>query len=376
MRTLSIVAILEKIKIAIEYTLTPRMKYCILLVLSFCFFGSIDAQDPRFSQFNASPLSINPALTGVFDGKVRATTNYRDQWASVLGSTPFRTMALGVDYKYELNKGDFFGIGFSMLRDEVGVAKLNQTKGHLSASFIKQLSEGGFKSTAHHLGVGVQVGGGQNSLDWGQLWFSRQFDPSTESVNTNLPNGEINQGTSDFYLDINAGLIWYAIFDGGKSIYAGGSYNHINSPVISFLDDQEETLYAKWIGQIGGEFPINNQLAFMPSVLSMGQGPSLETVAGAAIRYDNRDQGEVALRLGAYVRAANKLDSGMLMDAFIVAANFEVSGFNVGLSYDINVSSLNLATQSRGAFEITLAYIHQPLTASGPSRRRIKNPTF
>lgn len=352
------------------------MKYFFVLIISTCFIGTVDSQDPRFSQFNASPLSINPALTGVFDGTIRVTSNYRDQWASVLGSAPFRTMALGVEYKYALNEGDFFGFGFSMLRDEVGVAQLNQTKGHLSASFIKQLSEGGFKSTAHHLGIGVQVGGGQNSLDWSQLWFSRQFDPSTESVNTNLPSGEISQESSDFYLDVNAGLLWYAILNGGKSIYAGGSLSHINSPVISFLDDQEEVLYSKWIGQIGGELPLNNQLAFLPSVIAMGQGPSFETVVGAAIRYDNRDQGEVALRLGTFVRAANKLDAGMLLDAFIVAANFEVSGFNVGLSYDINVSSLNLATQSRGAFEITLAYINQPSTNNRQSRRGIKNPTF
>ena len=35
-----------------------------------------NAQDPNFSQFFASPLTLNPAMTGLFDGTFRVAGNY------------------------------------------------------------------------------------------------------------------------------------------------------------------------------------------------------------------------------------------------------------------------------------------------------------
>ena len=43
---------------------------------------SVKAQDPHFSQFFASPLTLNPAFTGKFDGSWRLAANHRDQWHS------------------------------------------------------------------------------------------------------------------------------------------------------------------------------------------------------------------------------------------------------------------------------------------------------
>jgi len=351
------------------------MKRLLLAFVFLTIYIHVNGQDPRFSQFNASPLVINPAMTGVYDGTFRITSSYRDQWSSILGSVPFKTFSVGAEYKVNVNQNDFFGVGVSFLNDEVGVASLKQTKGHLSASYVKQLSGGGYNSTSHHVGIGAQIGGGQNSLDWGQLWFSRQFDPTTQKVDTdNISSGETIENNSGVYLDLNAGVLWYAIM-GDHSVYAGGAMHHINSPVISFFEDESQQLYSRYIGQLGGQIMMNRSLDLMPSVLYMQQGPSTEMVIGSAVRYDGGDSNEIALRLGAYVRAANKLDSGMLLDALIIAANFEVSGINVGISYDINVSSLNLATNSRGAAEITIAYIN-PGETSRRRRRNMINPRF
>ena len=50
----------------------------VLLLIGFP--GVINAQDPSFSQFFASPLNINPALTANINSKWRLVTNFRDQW--------------------------------------------------------------------------------------------------------------------------------------------------------------------------------------------------------------------------------------------------------------------------------------------------------
>ena len=55
-----------------------------LTALSFLLLtGALQAQDPHFSQFFASPLTLNPAFTGKFDGVWRLAANHRDQWPSI-----------------------------------------------------------------------------------------------------------------------------------------------------------------------------------------------------------------------------------------------------------------------------------------------------
>ena len=72
----------------------------------------MSAQDPNFSQFFASPLTLNPALTGKFDGSFRVAGNYRNQWPTI--NTAFRTATASFDIAILQNKlpyNDQFGVG-------------------------------------------------------------------------------------------------------------------------------------------------------------------------------------------------------------------------------------------------------------------------
>ena len=62
----------------------------------------IKAQDPNFSQFFASPLTLNPALTGKFDGAVRVAGNYRNQWPTI--ENAYVTKTVSVDFGLLKNK--------------------------------------------------------------------------------------------------------------------------------------------------------------------------------------------------------------------------------------------------------------------------------
>ena len=55
--------------------------------------GVSTAQDPNFSQFFASPLTLNPALTGKFDGVYRVAGNYRDQWPTINNAFVTKTVS-------------------------------------------------------------------------------------------------------------------------------------------------------------------------------------------------------------------------------------------------------------------------------------------
>ena len=65
------------------------LKHTKLLLLLGLAAGSVYGQDPSFSQFFASPLNINPALTGTINGKWRIISNFRDEW--VTPASPYTT---------------------------------------------------------------------------------------------------------------------------------------------------------------------------------------------------------------------------------------------------------------------------------------------
>jgi len=337
----------------------------ILVVIASFFITESYAQDPRFSQFYASPLQLNPAMTGVFAGQWRATINYRDQWASILNNNPFRTMAASFDMRYNVLKRDYVAFGVSVLGDQSGVSNFRQTRGNISASYLKQVGGSGYGPGSQYLVAGTQVGLGQNSFDYTNLWFSEQFDNESEILNTNNSNGENAYDATAVFLDINAGLLWYAVIDDNTSVYAGGAINHVNAPNITLLDGQNEVLYMRWVGHAGGEIPLSSELSLLPAFAVMGQGPSLSASAGANIRYTNNDWNEIAIRMGLWTHISNKFETGFHTDAITFAAILELDRWNLGFSYDINASSLTSATNSRGAYELSLIYTQ-------PENRRVR----
>ena len=45
--------------------------------------GASKAQDVHFTQYFTSPLTLNPAMTGLVPDDIRAAANYRTQWTAV-----------------------------------------------------------------------------------------------------------------------------------------------------------------------------------------------------------------------------------------------------------------------------------------------------
>ncbi|MCC6410801.1 MAG: PorP/SprF family type IX secretion system membrane protein [Saprospiraceae bacterium] len=347
-----------------------KITLCLLVALS-ALLPDLRAQDPRFSQYYASPWNLNPALTGVFNGKWRATANYRDQWGSIVAPVPFRTYSAAFDARFNTVRNDYASFGVGAMHDEAGTSRFEQNRMHLGGAYLKQLA-GGRNKADHFLSFGAQAGFGQNSIDWNSLWFSRQFDPTTETPNTGASNGEPTQGDdTNVFFDFNAGLLWYMVFNNDGYFYAGGAMHHINQPSITLTDNDAETMYSRWTGHAGGLFPVTHNFGLQPGVLIMRQGPAFETNVGMNIRYSNNDLNELALRFGTWARLGNKLDKGTQMDAIVLVSMLEFDRWMLGLSYDVTVSALTQANNSRGAFEVSLTYFHPE-----QKRSRVKCPNF
>jgi type IX secretion system PorP/SprF family membrane protein len=331
-----------------------------IVVLFFvcCSVAQLKAQDPRFSQFYASPYNLSPAMTGVFNGQYRVAMNYRDQWSSILSPVPFRTYSVSGEYRRHIGRYDYWSVGVGAMHDEAGTARFQQNKFHVSGAYLKQLA-GGRNRNSHYVSAGAQAGMGQNSIDWSRLWFSRQFDSGTEEPDFSAGTGEnFGAGNSPLYVDFNAGILWYMTMKDGGFFYAGAAAHHLNQPNIALLENANEQLYTRWSGHAGGQIPLNDNFSLLPGVQFMSQGKSMETDLGMNIRFSNNDRNELAMRFGTWARLGNRLDQGIHTDAITVVTMLELDRWMLGLSYDLTVSKLRLANNARGAFEVSLIYIH------------------
>jgi len=310
----------------------------------------VKAQDPHFSQFFASPLTLNPAFTGKFSGTWRLAANHRDQWPSI--PKAYVTTSASLDFpilKSKIPEKDVFGVGLSGLTDASanGILKLNY--GSVSMSYHKALDENGYST----IGAGFQATYSSLSLDKNKLTFS---DMLTQNGFTG-PTSEIISGDNQSYFDVNAGLLYSGSTNGENNFYLGASMYHINRPKVGF-QDKNWYLSGRISAHAGGSFPVSDVITVHASAIYQVQNKASETTLGAAIAA-NLSQDPLkpsAIYIGSWIR---------LNDAIVPYVGIEFGGLRIGASYDFNISNLKAATASRGGSEFSIIFIKRPVDYQG-----------
>ena len=90
------------------------------------------SQDIHFSQFNLSPLNLNPAMTGAFQGDYRFAGNHRNQWSSV--TVPYTTYAFSAEKNNCLTPP--LSLGFQINQDRAGDSRFNTFQIKIYSTFI------------------------------------------------------------------------------------------------------------------------------------------------------------------------------------------------------------------------------------------------
>ena len=324
------------------------MRKLVLFICTLLLVILVKAQDPHFSQFFASPLTLNPAFTGKFDGTWRVAANHRDQWPSI--PKAYVTSSASVDFailKDRIPAGDVFGIGFSGLSDQSADAALKLNYGSLSMSYHKALDEDGFNT----IGAGFQATYTSAILDFSKLTFEDQL---SQNGFTNPTAENLSNGNSQNYFDVNAGILYSGSTNGINNYYAGASVYHINKPSLSFID-KTWNLSSRITVHGGGSFSVGDNLSLSTSAIFQFQNKTTETVIGGALSTNvNSDLlNPTSVFAGSWIRFG---------DAIIPYIGIEISGLRIGASYDINTSKLKAATASRGGSEFSLIYIKKPST--------------
>ena len=262
-----------------------NIKRIIAIALLLISFSNLNAQDIHFSQFYNSPLTLNPANTGVFPGGMRFIANYKDQWGKV--TTPFKTYGFSYDagiFRQKWTNG-YMGAGISLFNDKAGDSKMGLTQLNLSISCLRKLNK------ANSLAAGIQGGIAQrsvstSSLEWGNQYNGLYYD-------SNLSSNEQSITQSFIYQDYSAGILWnytkseiYTTANNHLTSNLGISLLHINKPHQTFLGESDQ-LYRKFVVHGGLNVGIkNSNMSFVPSFLTVFQGKSKEITLGTLVKYN------------------------------------------------------------------------------------------
>jgi type IX secretion system PorP/SprF family membrane protein len=324
--------------------------------------GSLISQDIHFSQYNASPLNLNPALTGFYNDDYRVTLNYRGQWGSF--TTPYRTM--GGAFEYSPLKGkikyDNFCAGLMVYNDVAGDARYGSNAITLSSAFRKQLGS----VITHTLSLGIQIGMLQQRIQFKDLQFDNQFNGI--EYDENIPPNELLNKTSNFVPDLATGLLWQVISKESFNFYAGAAYYHILQPKITLLDASNYRLPSRIVGHAGAYIYLNRLMNLLPSAAYMKQAGAWQVNAGTYLQFilDDWNDKHTAFAIGVWGRVASPV-----MDAIIAGARLDFQGFILAFSYDFNTSRLSNVSNVRGAYELSLIYTGH---FTSKSKRRFSIP--
>ena len=305
-------------------------------------YSEIYGQDIHFSQFYNSPLSVTPAFTGCFTGDWRLSNNYRTQWSSI--GIPYNTISVGYDRKFKLSYQDFGG-GIYIVNDNSGYANLTVNKIYLSGVYHKLIG----KNEIH---LGIQPGYVLSNFGKDGLTFPDQYDPWIGEFNDQLPSGENNLNDKLSYFDINIGGAWNGEIGKLKPV-AAISVFHINNPKQSFMGENNH-LPLRMVLYGSGIYPLNGKWNLLPHLLYMLHKNANEFLLGSNAEMKFKDN---SLKINSIYGGLLYRDGfNLKMDAVIGIVGLKFNNFDIGFSYDFNISHLKVATNTKGALEFSLIY--------------------
>lgn len=326
--------------------------------------AAIQAQDQHFTQFYAAPLTVNPGLTGAFNGKYRLGIIYRDQWRKVL-DFPNVSYAASVDMRFAAPSRrprnlDGIGAGMVFYSDKFSGLGFSTNQISVSGAYHKALSSEGDQ----YLTLGAQIGIAQRNINYENVTFGDQFDGTNGYNNPtaeNLPENNFSFG------DLSVGINYTLAPERRTALFVGAAIHHITEPQVSFFydPDQEDPalngdnkLLRKYTAHLTLRIPLSESVQLLPRTLFYAQGPHMALNAGANFRFLLNDINGIALHLGASIRPVKNADNSLEPEAAILMTGLELNNFLVGFSYDANINDFDgMMGNRRNAFEISIAFL-------------------
>jgi type IX secretion system PorP/SprF family membrane protein len=327
------------------------MRFFKHLLLIVGLFASVQAnaqKDIIFSQYQMSPLTLNPALAGAYEGTYRVGAMRRNQW-DVIDPTFGTTLAFVDAPLIMVGKRNWIGAGVMYYKDKAGDKQfagestkgggITQSQTSLSAAFHYALD----KKYKNIFTFGLKIGGSGITYDNNGETFT-QLSGGAKLTDVKKKN----------FVDFGAGVMLKSKIDKKSTFSAGLSIDHINKPNISLISTTSRVpLNALTTVHLDYSRDLNKKLSLMPSLLyrqvSGSKDLTLQALFGYKLDPTKRPdlilKGGVGYRTGVGSNNYNNLE-------ILLGADYKT--FRFSFAYDLPRADLKIPVNS--SMELGLHY--------------------
>lgn len=279
-------------------------------------------QDAQFSHNMFNHMGVNPGYAGI-DGMICASAIARTQWMGFEDSegnkgSP-RTMLFSLTTPVKLLRG---GVGLSILKDKLGF------EDNIALKFGYSYHLYGLGPGV--LGIGLQVGFLNKSIDFSKFRYIDDNDPLLSSSNvekdmiTDMMFGLFYDVPNKFYAGISTTQLIESKFDVGNSLAT-------------------PTLARHYYLEAGYQYTLNNpDFELLPSTLIKSDFASTQFDINCLMRYKSMAYAGLSYRN---------------QDAIVILLGYyPMKGLVGGIAYDITTSALGSNGRSSGTFEAMVKY--------------------
>lgn len=295
-----------------------------LLVIGFAWgflLPQSQAQDAYFSQFYANPIYLNSALAGA-EGNPRLVFIHRQQWNAL---NAYNSSV----FSFDTPLGKSSGLAVHAMNDTQLDGVINNAAVGTTLSHRIQLKRGAV------LGGGLSLAYRQKSFNWNQLVFEDQLRPGS---NTIYPTAERIGESKTVMYDVGVGMMYAS-----EKLMAGFNISHINQPEERFSPESDARLPRRYTMHVAYSFQnlgANRSFNITPSIVYEKQANlSYLNVGG----FWNND----FLTLGTYYR---------VNQAMVFTVGMAIKQFNIGYSYDYNLSAGHSSFGSTNEFSLSYRF--------------------
>ena len=316
----------------------------ILLFLFIAICRLVKSQDIHFSDYNSSPVNLNPSTTAHFIGNYRYTLNYRWQYGTI--TVPYQTFSASTEIKLDADKRKMppLGTGFLFNYDFTGDSKYTSYQIGIPLAYHHKYNSGKSRFSMGFMPCFVV-----NQIDADKLKFPDQFVYSV--YNQSIPTKDIIPGRSKFFISMVVALNHTLIFSNKGVWNIGISLANVNKPTVSFYKNKDSKLNRRFSYMTKYDHPITTDFHVEPQILTQTQGSYKEYVFGLRIIHYIDNYTIPMIKYGLSFRSREN-------DALIFHLGFNYKGYLVGLNYDMNLSDLSEVSNGVGAFEVSLQYVY------------------
>jgi type IX secretion system PorP/SprF family membrane protein len=291
--------------------------------------------------YDMSPLNLNPALSGHFDGNYRFNGNHRLQWRSV--TVPYSTFALSSDVRH-IKGSKKFSAGLQINQDRAGDSRFNTFQCNVTGVYHHFFNI----YSKHSFSAAVQSGFTNRNLQYDDLRFDVQYDGF--QYNSNLGNQEVFSRESRNYLNLNSGIHYVYRVAERQQLEVGVGLFNLTRPRQSFFNDDAILLDVRANTHVTYRWQINDKWIVLPMIFTYFQGEYKSLNVGGIGEYVLLDFAGSYRAIWGGLFYRNK-------DAAFISGGVRYDQWKFGLSYDVNVSTLVPASNHRGSIELAVQYI-------------------